>query len=270
MARRPRAPLARINAINPNLKNTSTQQYSFSIQREFSQGILAELSYVGNLSRHLLRQPNINFPNLALVAANPTASANAFVPYLGYSAINQFQSDSTSNYNALQAYASKRLGCRHRDGGLHLVKVSGRFQRTEGDNLENWQNRHYNYGPTSFDRRHIFTATFVWQLPMLRQYNGIVRKTIGGWQLSGVIRAQTGQYYTVTGSTATGTRRANYVGGPITVANPSPTLWFNTLHSPPLPHRSSAPQGQESSRDPACRPTISRWQSISRLPNGST
>jgi len=46
--------------------------------------------------------------------------------------------------------------------------------------------------------------------------------------LSGVVRAQTGQYYTVTGSTGTGTRRANYLGGPIEVDNPSPALWFNT------------------------------------------
>ncbi len=220
--------LGAINAINPNLKNTSTQQYSFSIQREFSQGILAELSYVGNLGRHLLRQPNINFPNLALVAANPTASTNAFVPYLGYSAINQFQSDSTSNYNALQAYTSKRLGAVTATASYTWSKSLG-DSSGNGDNLEDWQNRHFNYGPTSFDRRHIFAATFVWQLPLLRQYNGIVRNTVGGWQLSGVIHAQTGQYYTVTGSTATGTRRANYVGGPITVANPSPSLWFNTL-----------------------------------------
>jgi hypothetical protein len=67
----------------------------------------------------------------------------------------------------------------------------------------------------------------VWQLPMLRGQNRFVRSTVGGWQTSGVIRLQTGQYYTVTGSTSTGTRRANYVGGPITVDNPTPQLYFN-------------------------------------------
>jgi hypothetical protein len=40
-----------------------------------------------------------------------------------------------------------------------------------------------------------------------------VRITAGGWQLSGVVRLQTGPYLTVTGNTATGTRRADYIGG---------------------------------------------------------
>ncbi|MBV9304602.1 MAG: carboxypeptidase regulatory-like domain-containing protein [Acidobacteriaceae bacterium] len=221
--------LGSISSINPNLKNAYTQQYSFSISREFPRGIIGEISYVGNLGRNLLRQPNINFPNLAQVAANSgaTTSTNAFVPYLGYGGINQYQSDSTSNYNALQVYAAKRVGSVVTTTGYTWSKALG-DSSAQGDNLENWQNRHYNYGPTTFDRRHIFYATFVWQLPALRQFNGFVRNTVGGWQLSGVIRWQTGQYYTITGNTSTTTRRADYIGGPLTVSNPGPGLWFNT------------------------------------------
>ncbi|HEX4168944.1 MAG TPA: Plug domain-containing protein, partial [Bryobacteraceae bacterium] len=221
------APLGAISAINPNLSYTYTDQYSLSVQRELPRGILLEVSYVGNLGRHLLREPNINFPNLSLVAANPTASPNAFVPYLGYSTVQQYLSDSTSNYNALQAYASKRLGSITATAGYTYSKALG-DSSSEGDNLEDWQNRHFNYGPTSFDRRHVFSGTFVWQLPLLRDHNGLIRNTVGGWQMSGVIRLQTGQYYTITGSTSTGTRRANYIGGPISVNNANTARWFNT------------------------------------------
>jgi hypothetical protein len=220
--------LGGISAINPNLKNTYTQQYSFSIQRELSHGILGEISYVGNLARHLLRQPNINFPDLTRFSvAGSGASPNAFEPYLGYTNINQYQSDSTSNYNALQVYGAKRVGSVVATLGYTWSKALG-DSSGEGDNLEDWQNRHFNYGPTSFDRRHIFYATYVWQLPMLRSFNGLVRNTVGGWQLSGVVRWQTGQYYTITGSTSVNTRRADYLGGPITISNPGPNLWFNT------------------------------------------
>ena len=219
--------LGTISALNPNLQNTYTEQFSFSVQREFPKGILGELSYVGNLGRHLLRQPNINYADLTQVAANPSFSTNAFVPYLGYGAINQYQSDSTSNYHAFQAYASKRLGSVLATAGYTWSKSLG-DSSGEGDNLEDWQNRHFNYGPTTFDRRHIFTGTFVWQLPALRNQNAFVRNSAGGWQLSGVVRAQTGQYYTITGNTATGTRRANYIGGPVIVSNPGPSSWFNT------------------------------------------
>jgi len=219
--------LGSISAINPNLKNTATQQYSFSVQREFQHGILAELSYVGNLSRHLLRQPDINYPNLPLTAANPSISQNAFVPYLGYSSIRQYQGDANSNYNALQFYGSKRVGSVFATVSYTWSKALGDASGN-GDNSENWLDRHYSYGPTNFDRRHIFNATYVWQLPALRQTNGFVRNTIGGWQLSGVVRFQTGQYYTVTGNAPTaGTRRADYVGGPVNLDNPTTSLWFN-------------------------------------------
>ena len=220
------SPIGGISSINPNLKYTATYQYSLGVQQQLRGGTFLEITYVGNLGRHLLRDPNINFPNLGLVAANPTASTNAFVPYLGYSTIQQYLSDSTSNYNALQVYASKREGSVTFTGGYTWSKALG-DSSGEGDNLEDYQNRHFNYGPVSFDREHTFTGTFVWQLPLLRQQNPILRSAAGGWQLSGVIRLQTGAPYTVTASTSTGTRRANYNGLPLSIANQGPAEWFN-------------------------------------------
>src|SRR6266849_4885352 len=89
----------------------------------------------------------------------------------------------------------------------------------QGDNPENYLDRHYNYGPLSFDRRHAFIGTYVWALPRLAQQNAIVRTALGSWQLNGVIRLQTGQYYTVTGNTSIGNRRADYLGGDILIAS---------------------------------------------------
>lgn len=220
------SPIGSISAIDPNLKYTTTYQYSLGVQQQLQKGAFLEVTYVGNLGRHLLRDPNINFPNLAQVAANPTASTNAFVPYLGYSTIQEYLSDSTSNYNALQAYASKREGAVVFTAGYTWSKALG-DSSGEGDNLEDYQNRHFNYGPVSFDRAQTFTGTFVWQLPALKGQKAIVKSVAGGWQLSGVIRLQSGAPYTVTASTSTGTRRANYVGGSINVSNPGPYEWFN-------------------------------------------
>ena len=220
------SPIGSISAIDPNLKYTTTYQYSLGVQQQLPLGTFFEITYVGNLGRHLLRQPNINFPNLSLVAANPTASTNAFVPYLGYSTIQEYLSDSTSNYNALQVYVSKRAGNVVFTGGYTWSKALGDASGN-GDNLEDYQNRHFNYGPLSFDREHTFSGTFVWQLARLRNQNSIVRGVAGGWQLSGVIRLQSGAPYTVTASTSTGTRRANYVSGSLDISDPGPAEWFN-------------------------------------------
>ncbi len=45
--------------------------------------------------------------------------------------------------------------------------------------------------------------------------------------LNGIIRLQSGQYYTITGSTGEGTRRADYNGTAVYPANQGPNDWFN-------------------------------------------
>jgi hypothetical protein len=223
------SPIGSISAINPDLKFSYNEQFSFGVQRELPMGIFLETSYVGNLGRHLLRQPNINFPDLASVAANPKINTNFFNPYAGYTSIRQYLSDSTSNYHALQVFVSKRTGAVTATAGYtwskSLADASG-----EGDNPDDYLNRHFNYGPSSFDRRHAFFGTFVWQMPMLQNQNGFVRSTVGGWQVSGIIRLQTGPYFSVTGSTAEGTRRSDYVSGPVLVPSGQRNIdnWINT------------------------------------------
>lgn len=92
--------------------------------------------------------------------------------------------------------------------------------------------RHYNYGPTNNDRRHIFVASYTYRLPIFTRTRGFLRSAFGGWELSGITRFQTGQLLTVTGtsSNAAQARRATYLGGD--TALPSDQRgrdkWFNT------------------------------------------
>jgi hypothetical protein len=207
-------PVGSISAIDPNLKPAYVEQMSLGVQRQLPKSLFVEVSGVSGLGRHLLREPNINFPDLKAVAANPSYSTIYFNPYPGYTTLQQYLGDATSNYYALQTFVSKRAGNVLFTGSYTwskaLADASG-----EGDNSENWQNRHFNYGPTSFDRRHAFVATFTWEMPKLKQANSIVRAVAGSWQVSGVIRLQTGPYSTVTGQTSTTSRRADYLGGNI-------------------------------------------------------
>ena len=227
------APLSNINALNPKLKNGYAQQFSFSIQREVAKGVVAEVAYVGNLGRDLLRAPDINQIPFALFAANaqkPTAQQApqaALRPYPGYSSIFQYNSDSTMNYHALQSYVSKRMGNIFMTASYTFAKSLGDTSG-EGDNPEDYLNRHFNYGPTSFDRRHVFIATYVWSLPRLQNWNPVLRQVMGSWMLNGIIRLQSGQYYSITGSTAEGTRRADYLGTSVYPSSQGPNNWFNT------------------------------------------
>jgi hypothetical protein len=238
------ASLLQINAIDPNLTLARTTNYSLGVQREMPWGVLLEASYVGNEQRHILRQPDINLPTFAQLQANAALpaplSVNQLRPYQGYTSIRMYLSDSTANYNAFQVYATKR-------NGDFLATVSYTWSKTLADsssltaNPDNWRDRRYNYGVADFDRRHVFATTYFYDSPLFRHRGGFVGTALGGWQLSGITRVQSGPPITVLatsalggkigntkGSINLGGRRADRVPG-VSLAPTSPGQFFNPL-----------------------------------------
>lgn len=223
-----------INAVNPKLDTPYTMSYSLSVQRELPYGIFAEAAYVGNLGRHLIRQPDINQPTFAALQANippgPNVNVNALRPYKGYSSIRMRLSDSTSNYHAMQLYAAKRKG-----DFLATLSYTWSKVLTDAsgfnDNPEDPFNKRFNYGPATFDRRHIFSATYTYKVPFFRHMSGFAKTLLDGFEISGITRLQSGAYLTATatGNSALGSRRADYIGGNVLVPNGqrSATSWVN-------------------------------------------
>ena len=230
------APLNTIDTINPGLKFPYTMNWSLSVQREFSHGVFAEVSYVSNNGRHLLRQPDINQPSFETLEANAAlpssrrASTNALRPFAGYSQIRMRLSDSTSNYNALQVYVTKRKGNLMLTSSYTWSKVLS-DSSSNGDNPEDPFDRRFNYGPASFDRRHIVVWTYTYALPFFRGWKGPAGAALSGWQLSGITRAQSGGPFTVTFDSAIGNRRADFKGGNIRLPGTlrTPDRWFEDL-----------------------------------------
>jgi hypothetical protein len=207
------------------------------VQRELPWGVFGEVAYVGNVARHLIRQPDINAPSFDALSANqalPSSqrlSTNALRPFKGFSQIRMRLSDANSNYNALQVYAAKRKA------DLSFT-VSYTWSKVLADSSGNTSNiqpgedpfaRSYYYGPASFDRRHIFVTTYTYRLPFFSNSSGLLYGALGGWEVSGITRWQTGEYLTPTGSTGIGTRRSDYLGGEISQQGADPLQeWFNT------------------------------------------
>ncbi len=189
--------------------------FSLGVQRELPFGIFVEANGVGNLGRHLTRQRDINsvsfertIANLALPAAQQLGT-KALRPYKGFSNINQRTSDATSHYYALQLYAAKRKG-----DLLATVSYTWSKVLTDANVLteaaeEGLSNRDFNFGPATFDRRHIFVATYSYAIPFFKNSNGLVKALFHGCEISGLTRLQAGRPYTITGSPPTGNRRAD-------------------------------------------------------------
>jgi len=235
--------LGGISAIDPNLEVASSMNFSLGVQRELPRGFFVEANYVGNMGRHLLRQPDLNQPSFAALTANLPANGganvntNALRPYKGYTAINYRLSDANSNYNGMQLYAAKRKG------NLELT-VSYTWSKVltdtsgNGDGIdvgEDPYNRHSNYGPASFDRRQVFVTTYDYHLPFFSKMEGVGGAILSGWEVSGITRYQSGAPFTVTANTAIGTRRADYVGGSVLLADPGPNGWINPAAFAPAP-----------------------------------
>jgi hypothetical protein len=210
------APWAQINAVNPDLDTPYTMSYSLSIQRELPRGILAEASYVGNLGRHLIRQPDINQPTFDQIRNNappgPNVNVNALRPFKGYTAIRMRMSDATSNYHGMQLYAAKRKGDLLMTTSYTWSKV---LTDASGfnDNPEDPFNKKFNYGPATFDRRHVFALTYTYTVKMFSRTQGWVKAILDGYEVSGITRFQSGPYVTVTatGNSIFGNRRADCI-----------------------------------------------------------
>jgi hypothetical protein len=228
------APFDTINAIKPDLDTPYTESFSLGIQRELPYGFFVEADYVGNLGRHLIRQPDINLATFEALKANlpanggPNVNVNALRPYKGYTSIRMRYSDSTSNYHAMQLFAAKRTGNVRMTMSYTWSKVLTDASGLN-DNPEDPFNRGYNYGPATFDRRHIFVTTYTYTPPFFRHSNGLTKAVLDGFEISGITRLQSGAYFTPVANTLLGSRRADYVGGDVLIPNGqrSQAAWVN-------------------------------------------
>jgi hypothetical protein len=152
---------------------------------------------------------------------------NRLRPFPGYNAINTIVPWFNSNYNALQLYVQRQFQ------GNSQVSVSYTFSKNLTDAQtdrssapQNFYNRHEGeYGPAQFDRRHILTANFVYELPFFRAQQGVTGKVLGGWEVSGIAYFNSGLPYTVTTSAGTDPAALGILGP--SAASPRPDMVCN-------------------------------------------
>ncbi len=254
------AVLGTVNAIDPNLKIPRQVQYSIGVQRELPLGHLAEISYVGNRGRDLLWQPDINIPTFDEELANQLlpsaqrANTNFLRPYRGYSSIRQRRNGAFMDYHSLQVYVNKRRGDVRYSVSYTLADSEG-FGSGNGDNTieqEGWRptdafDVSYFVGPPSYFRRHALVIIPTYISPFMRDRRDLLGQILGGWEIGGKIRWQSGQFLTPDGNTLIGTRRADYMGGEIGLPSDQrdEDRWFNTdaFAAAPVDRRGNARVG---------------------------
>jgi hypothetical protein len=236
-----------------NYTSPYMQQWSLEIQRQITPKTLVSVAYVGTKGTHLLGIVDINqvSPNLAYNSGLASASTfytstaselplNNLRPYKGYNAINVVEPWFNSNYNSLQIYATRRfLGDSQVSGSYTFSKNLTSNQTDRSSAPQNSYNFAAEYGPATYDRKHVFNVNFIYQLPFFRKQPGLTGKALGGWQLSMIGQYYTGLPYTITtsssdpaalgllGSSAS-SARPDLVCDPYSGWTSTRTSWFNT------------------------------------------
>ena len=67
-------------------------------------------------------------------------------------------------------------------------------------------------GSASFDRRHVFAMSYVYALPFFEKSTSVAHHVLGGWQVSGVVALQTGQFVSISGGSRASTSPSNGFG----------------------------------------------------------
>jgi hypothetical protein len=212
------APL-NLYAADPHAKLPTTYSFQFDVQTRLPWSMMLDTAYVGGLGRHLQDNRNLNpVPYGAdFLAQNqdPTLTStsstllgtnalgpNFLRPYRGYGTIALYESAATSNYNALQVSLNKRATTGLFFGMSYtwskaLTTATSDSTYVHADNLA----KAADYGPANFDRRQIFIANYVYNLPSQTWGNPVTHAITNGWQLSGVTQLQSGAPFTPTVST---------------------------------------------------------------------
>jgi hypothetical protein len=184
-----------------NYKLPASYQYSTGVQHSFGPKTVLSVSYVGNVNRHLNDYRNINLPPLsslpALISSGAPYQTAPGLPYPGFRTLSLAGNEANSHYNALQVDLNSQLG---KDLQLRafytLSRAIDASTGGSGQDLNPVSNPYvgwkYDVGPGNFDRTHNFSANFIYDIPVFRHSRGLTKSALGGWEISGIITAESG------------------------------------------------------------------------------
>ena len=103
-----------------------------------------------------------------------------------------------SKYNSLQISADRRYSERSESRlGLHARQVRGQRQQQAQRALEHLRRHRTTGGPSDFDRRHVVSFYYIYDLPFWRDQSTLMKNLLGGWQISGASFFRTGTPFSV-------------------------------------------------------------------------
>ena len=209
--------------------------FSLGVQHELGRGTTLDIAYVGTQSRHLVTSRDVNAipygyaftaaaqdPNACgwngTVGTDPNLAGSPYqaagysftgicalgrdsytdaplVPFKGYGQMSYMKFDGTANYSSLQTSLQRRFTKGLTLGAVYTWSHSQTTANSDQDTQDPFNSRFLDYRSASWDRRHVFAASYVYDLPGLtKHFNGPkwLSYVTDNYQLSGVTNISSG------------------------------------------------------------------------------
>jgi hypothetical protein len=182
-------------------KNPTSYQYSVGMQRQLWENSVFSITYVGNQNRHQTDRRDVNLVDPSflpgLINKNANLTYNQLVQYPGFHSIVLTENAENSHYNGLQmefhGQVSKDLTLQAMYTLSRTIDPGASSFGGDLDHVSNPYDRAYDNGPAYSDRTHIGVINFIYQLPLFRNsQNQVLKSTLGGWELSGIVTMESG------------------------------------------------------------------------------
>jgi hypothetical protein len=179
-------------------KHPTSYMWSVGVQREIPFGFIVDATYVGRRGLYLQRERNINQLQPGTLAANRGVNIAALRPYKGYGVIRLSENAGRSIYNSLQVSVDRRYSNGLKVGLAYTLGKAEDNGSNKRDVLWNTYDDSIFWGPSSFDRRHVLSFYYIYDLPFWREPTNLVQNILGGWQISGATFLRTGTPFSIT------------------------------------------------------------------------
>ncbi len=196
--------------IDPNIQAPNAQVFSIGVQRAIGSTLVADVAYVGTRGDHFRMTRTYNEPDRVTgIRPNQSLSQATYVDDSQDTTYNSMQASIRQkvskklSFNLNYTWSSTRSNY---DGDNTLSSVNDASQTNQDffDTESSW-------GPAIGDVRHSFIGSVMYETPGATWSNALLRTVFGGWQLSGIFRARTGEPLTITQSSSKAGSRPDVV-----------------------------------------------------------
>ena len=198
--------------MNRNNKTSYVEQWNFTVQRQLAKDLMLEVGYVGNANRHesIFASANNAQPGPATWTLGGPITLRIQVRYLRTSSSpaepQSWTMSPHPNITVSQPNSTKRFSHGLQAGvnfsWSKVMNVGGDCFSCSGGPQDPF-NYNMDRSVSNLYRKFVFSSNYSWQLPFgkgqayLSNMNGIGNAIFGGWQVTGIISADSGAPFSI-------------------------------------------------------------------------